>query len=173
MPSAAVLWAARFLGAWESLRSRKHLIGWPWGDQRCLGSVLWHIARTPVNNTVSAIPAQVMDSLGMSLFLWSPKRKRERRGRRVETKTRHERMGERGCPYLGRLANLLADSLPLVVLVLLDGIEKSSALRKHCQHPGRVHKRKGSTEFDGNPSFVDSYLVFGELCIVHVLSQCQ
>ena len=55
------------------------------------------------------------------------------------------------CSYLGRLANLLADSLPFVVLVLLYGIEKSGALRNHCQHLKRPQET--STEFDRRSQF--------------------
>ena len=98
-------------------------------------------------------PRSGMDSVAMSLILWLPKRKRGgERGRESATKTGHECIaGEEVGSYLGRLANLLADSLPFVVLVLLYGIEKSGALRNHCQHLKRP--QEGSTESDRRSEF--------------------
>lgn len=65
---------------------------------------------------------------------------------------------------LGGFANLLADNLPFVVFVLLDGAQEVLALWHEIgQHLGRQWEPGGIRKGLG------TYLVLGKLGIVHVL----
>ncbi len=64
--------------------------------------------------------------------------------------------------YLGRLADLLADGLPLVVLIFLDRIVQRGALPERCQY-----RYQADILTYRWPGF--AYLVLGKFGIVHVL----
>lgn len=76
-------------------------------------------------------------------------------------------IGKARSAHLGWLANFLADGLPLVVLILLDGIGKSLTLA----HKSRQYMTHGKEEPDLEDDANEwrSYLVFSKFCIVHIL----